>query len=368
MFSVTDHQLMTRALRLAERGLFITTPNPRVGCVIAREGQILGEGHTQPAGSDHAEVQALKHCQAQGNSPAGATAYVTLEPCSHFGRTPPCADALLKAGVARVVAAMRDPNPLVAGQGLARLAEAGIAVEVGLLEQEARELNIGFVARMERGRPWLRVKLAASLDGKTALMNGVSQWITGPAARRDVHALRARSCAMLTGIGTVFADDPRLTVREVETPRQPLRVVVDSELRISPTAKILHDGDTIVIYAAASEDKVQAVRATGAQVLALPSLSGRVDLPMLMDALGKLGMNEVTVEAGSQLNGALLQAGLVDELVLYLAPVLLGDKALGLFNLPELTSMAGRRELIIVDQRMVGQDLRLMARFKAQPR
>ncbi|MEW9900126.1 bifunctional diaminohydroxyphosphoribosylaminopyrimidine deaminase/5-amino-6-(5-phosphoribosylamino)uracil reductase RibD [Chitinivorax sp. PXF-14] len=368
MFSITDHQLMMRALRLAERGLFITTPNPRVGCVIAREGQILGEGHTQPAGSDHAEVQALKHCQAQGNSAAGATAYVTLEPCSHFGRTPPCADALLKAGVARVVAAMRDPNPLVAGQGLARLAEAGIAVEVGLLEHEARELNIGFVARMERGRPWLRVKLAASLDGKTALMNGVSQWITGPAARRDVHALRARSCAMLTGIGTVFADDPRLTVREVETTRQPLRVVVDSALRISPTAKILHDGDTTVIYASASEDKVQAVRATGAQVLALPSLSGRVDLPMLIDALGKLGMNEVTVEAGSQLNGALLQAGLVDELVLYLAPVLLGDKALGLFNLPELTSMAGRRELTIVDQRMVGQDLRLTARFKGQPR
>ncbi|WP_137936243.1 bifunctional diaminohydroxyphosphoribosylaminopyrimidine deaminase/5-amino-6-(5-phosphoribosylamino)uracil reductase RibD [Chitinivorax sp. B] len=361
MFSADDHRFMARALQLAVQGAWLTTPNPSVGCVLVRDGHILGEGHTLPAGQDHAEIQAIKDCLQRGDTPKGATAYVTLEPCSHHGRTPPCADKLAEAGIARVVAALTDPNPQVSGRGLQRLKAAGIRAEVGLLGEAARVHHIGFISRMERGQPWTRVKLAASLDGKTALNNGISQWITGPAARVDVHRLRARSCAMLTGIGTVLADNPQLNVREVLCSRQPARVVVDSQLRLPVDARLLEGGGVMVAHAIADSPRAAALQAMGVTLLHLPTTSGQVDLSALMTALGSAGMNEVTVEAGSQLCGALLNAGLVDELVLYLAPVLLGQHARGLFELPELTAMAGRHDLKWVDQRMVGQDLRLTA-------
>ncbi len=358
MFSAADHQYMARALRLAERGLWTTSPNPRVGCVIVGDGEVVGEGWHQRAGQPHAEVHALA---AAGRRARGATAYVTLEPCSHHGRTPPCAEALIAAGVGRVVAAMRDPNPQVAGQGLRKLEQAGIRVQSGLLAEQARELNIGFAARMTRGRPWLRVKTASSLDGKTALANGTSFWITGEAARRDVHRLRARSCAILTGIGTVLADDPRMDVREVETRRQPLRIVLDSGLRTPPAAKILAGGGTLVVGATDSLERVVRLEDAGAEVLLLPDGAGRVDLQGLLRELATREINEVMVEAGCTLNGALLQAGLVDELVMYTAPVLLGDRARGLFALPELTGMSQRRELRLRDVTMVGRDIRLRA-------
>lgn len=358
MFSAADHEFMARALQLARKGLFTTTPNPRVGCVLVREGAIVGEGWHARAGEAHAEVHALS---AAGGKAKGATAYVTLEPCSHHGRTPPCADALIAAGVARVVSAMRDPNPQVAGSGRDRLIAAGIAVEDGLLAAEARELNIGFVSRMERGRPWVRLKLAASLDGKTALANGRSQWITGPEARRDGHAWRARACAILTGAGTVRDDDPQLTVRDVETPRQPLRVVVDSHFETPPTARILRGGNTLV--AAASEDaaKAAALCAAGAEVVVLPNPHGKVDLPRLLTMLAGRGVNELHVEAGHKLNGSLLREGLVDELLLYFAPTLIGSGR-EMFPLPEITDFAGRRDLKILDLRRVGTDIRILAR------
>jgi diaminohydroxyphosphoribosylaminopyrimidine deaminase/5-amino-6-(5-phosphoribosylamino)uracil reductase len=360
MFSAADHEFMARALRLAGQGLWGTTPNPRVGCVIVKDGRVLGEGWHQRAGEAHAEIHAL---QAAGEAARGATAYVTLEPCSHHGRTPPCVDALLAAGVSRVVAAMQDPNPQVAGAGLTQLREAGIEADCGLLANEAAELNIGFVARMTRGRPWLRMKLAASLDGKTALENGVSQWITGPAARQDGHRWRARACALLTGIGTVRDDDPQLNVRGVDTPRQPLKVVVDSRLELPPDAKLLHGGG--VLLAAALEDSARAaaLRERGVDVVFLPGPGNKVDLPALMAELARRGVNEVHAEAGFKLNGSLLQAGLVDELLLYLAPCLIGDAARGMFNLPALASLDGKRTLAIRDARMVGADLRLLARF-----
>jgi diaminohydroxyphosphoribosylaminopyrimidine deaminase/5-amino-6-(5-phosphoribosylamino)uracil reductase len=360
MFSSADHQHMTQALRLAEKGLFSTSPNPRVGCVVVRDGVVVGEGWHKRAGLPHAEVNAL---HAAGERARGATAYVTLEPCSHHGRTPPCADALIAAGVARVVAAMPDPNPLVAGQGLERLRAAGIVVESGLLESEARELNIGFVSRMTRGRPWVRAKTASSLDGKTALANGVSQWITGPEARRDVHWLRARSCAVLTGIGTVLADDPQMNVRDVDTPRQPLRIVLDSALRMPPQAKMLASGKTLIVTASSDRERTVRLEDAGAEVLVLPGAPGKIDLAQLMQVLAVREINELMVEAGCTLNGALLQAGVVDELVMYVAPILLGDTARGLFGLPELTDMAGRREVRIVDTRMVGKDSRITARL-----
>lgn len=358
MFSAADHAFMARALQLARKGLFTTTPNPRVGCVLVRDGTVVGEGWHARAGEAHAEIHALA---AAGQQARGATAYVTLEPCSHHGRTPPCADALIESGVARVVAAMRDPNPQVGGNGLEKLRAAGIAFENGLMEAEARELNIGFVSRMERGRPWVRLKLAASLDGKTALNNGKSQWITGPEARRDGHAFRARACAILTGAGTVRDDDPRLTVRDVDTDRQPLRVVVDSHLETPSSARILEGGNTLV--AAASEDaaKTAALRAAGAEVVALPNPQGKVDLPRLLQALARRGVNELHVEAGHKLNGSLLREGLVDELLLYFAPTLLGSGR-EMFPLPELTDLAGRRDLKIVDLRRVGADIRILAR------
>jgi diaminohydroxyphosphoribosylaminopyrimidine deaminase / 5-amino-6-(5-phosphoribosylamino)uracil reductase len=360
MFSAADHEFMARALRLAENGLLTTTPNPRVGCVLVRDGVVVGEGWHLKAGEPHAEVHALR---AAGQAAHGATAYVTLEPCSHHGRTPPCCEALLSAGVVRVVAAMEDPNPLVAGQGLAWLRDAGIETACGLLEAEARELNIGFVSRMTRGRPWVRLKAAASLDGRTALNNGASQWITGTEARQDGHRWRARACALLTGIGTVREDDPLLTVRGIDTRRQPLRVVVDSRLEIRPTAQILQGDCVLVVGGAENHLLASVVEAAGAEVIFLPDESGKVDLAALMRELAKRGVNELHVEAGFKLNGSLLRAGLVDELLLYLAPSLIGDASRGLFNLPEIASLAEKRPLQWRDVRQVGADLRVLARF-----
>ena len=358
MFSAIDHEFMAQALRLAEKGLYTTTPNPRVGCVIVRDGKVVGSGWHECAGEPHAEIHALTQA---GELAQGATVYVTLEPCSHHGRTPPCAEALVRAGVGRLVVAMVDPNPQVAGEGLAQLQQAGIQTDIGLLEKEARELNIGFVSRMTCGRPWLRLKIAASLDGKTALNNGVSQWITGADARRDAHRLRARSCAVLTGIGTVLADDPMLNVREVETTRQPLRVVVDSALRMPLTAKMLLEEEILVVTASSDPVKAGRLREAGAEVLVLPPLDGRVDLARMLDELGKRGINEITVEAGRSLNGALVRQGLVDEFVIYFAPLLMGDRARGMFDLPELVEMGERRELRLIDVAMVGRDVRIRA-------
>jgi diaminohydroxyphosphoribosylaminopyrimidine deaminase/5-amino-6-(5-phosphoribosylamino)uracil reductase len=361
MFSAADHDFMARALLLARRGLYTTTPNPRVGCVIVKEGRIIGEGWHRRAGEAHAEALALQ--AAEGNA-RGATAYVTLEPCGHHGRTPPCASALIEAGMAHVVAAMRDPDPRVAGRGLSALAAAGIATECGLMEAEASELNIGFLSRMTRGRPWTRLKLAASLAGKTALGNGASQWITGPAARRDGHRWRARACAILSGIGTVRADDPRLNVRDVATGRQPLKVVVDARLELPPEARVLAGGGLLVACASDDGAKADALRQRGAELLCLPGGGGRVDLAALMAELGRRGINELHVEGGSRLDGALLDAGLADEILLYLAPCLIGNPARGLFDLPELVSLDGARRLSIKDARRIGDDLRVLARMK----
>lgn len=359
--NATDSVWMAQALHLAGRGLFTTTPNPRVGCVLVKDGAIIGEGWHEQAGDLHAEPRALR---AAGDKARGATAYVTLEPCSHFGRTPPCADALVAAGVARVVVAMQDPNPLVAGQGIARLRAAGIEVECGLMEAEVRNLNIGFVTRMTHGLPWVRSKIAMSLDGRTALANGESQWITGDAARRDVHVWRARSCAVLTGIDTVLEDDAQLSVRHIATTRQPLRVVLDSHLRISPDAKLFQSGQVLVVAATVNTEKAGALEKTGATVVVLADESGRVDLLATLRYLASIGCNEVLVEAGSTLNGALLKAGLVDELVLYFAPQLLGDMARGMAQLGELCSLDERVELEWQDVRHVGKDLRIVVKVK----
>ncbi len=363
-FSATDHACMAEALRLAAHGLFTTTPNPRVGCVLAKEGAIIGSGWHEKAGGPHAEINALHSVASKvgAGGTANCTAYVTLEPCSHHGRTPPCADALIAAGVTRVVVAMRDPNPLVAGQGLARLAAAGIRVESGLLEAEARELNIGFIARMTRGRPWLRLKVAMSLDGKTALANGRSQWITGPEARRDAHAWRARSCAVLTGSGTVHNDNPRLTVREVATTRQPLAVVVDSRLEV-PLEACLLERPTIIFTAQPDVGKMTALAERGCETVVLPNTAGKVDLPAMLMELGSRGINEVLVEGGMRLNGALLAAGLVDELLIYQAPLLLGDAARGMADLGLMKELAHARRLTVTDRRMLGADQRLLARL-----
>jgi diaminohydroxyphosphoribosylaminopyrimidine deaminase/5-amino-6-(5-phosphoribosylamino)uracil reductase len=361
MADARDSVWMARALQLAERGLYTTSPNPRVGCVLVKEDQIVGEGWHERAGQPHAEVHALR---AAGEAARGATAYVTLEPCSHHGRTPPCADALIAAGVARVVVVVQDPNPQVAGEGIEKLRNAGIAVESGLMEAAARELNIGFFARMTRGTPWVRSKTGMSLDGRTALANGVSQWITGPAARRDVQHWRARSCAVLTGAGTVLADDPRLNVREIETVRQPLRVILDNELQTQPSARMLKEEGVLIYTAVKDAAKIAALRQAGAAVEVLPDGAGQVDLPAVMCDLAQHGINEVLVEAGSTLNGALLRAGLVDELLLYVAPQLLGDAARGIAQLGELTALEQRIDLTWQDVRQVGADLRILARVK----
>lgn len=360
-FSVQDFEWMARALRLAERGLYTTTPNPRVGCVLVKAARVVGEGWHERAGESHAEIAAL---QAAGRKAEGATVYVTLEPCNHQGRTPPCVDALIAAKVKRVVAAMQDPNPQVAGSGIAKLREAGIVAETGVLEDEARELNIGFVSRMTRARPWLRIKIAASLDGKTALKNGVSQWITGPDARRDAHHWRARSCAVMTGIGTLRDDDPRLTVRDVPSGRQPLRVVVDSRLRIAPNANVLDGGPVLVATATHDAVKAEALAAKGAELVQLPNPEGKVDLQQLLRHLAKLGMNEVLVEAGMNLDSALLRAGVVDELLIYMAPHMLGHAARGMLDLGELEKMNQRLDLMVRDTRSFGPDVRILARIK----
>lgn len=358
--NVEDSQWMAQALRLAERGLFTTTPNPRVGCVLVKDGAIVGEGWHERAGDPHAEPIALR---VAGDRAQGATAYVTLEPCSHQGRTPPCADALIAAGVVRVVIAMQDPNPLVSGQGITKLRAAGIEVECGLMEAEARALNIGFVTRMTSGLPWVRSKIAMSLDGRTALANGESQWITGEAARRDVHVWRARSCAVMTGIDTVLEDDAQLSVRFVPTSRQPLRVVLDSHLRISQNAKIFQGGRVLVVAATVDTEKIEALERAGVTVVVLEDESGRVDLHATLRHLASIGCNEILVEAGSTMNGALLKEGLVDELVLYFAPQLLGDMARGMAQLGELNSLNERVELEWQDVRHVGKDLRVTAKI-----
>ncbi len=344
--------MMARALSLAEKGLYTATPNPRVGCVMTKDEEIIAEGWHEKAGAPHAEAIALGKA---GSRAAGATVYVGLEPCNHFGRTPPCAAALINAKVARVVAAMRDPNPNASGGGAA-LEAAGIRFEHGLMQDAARELNIGFVSRMTRGRPWVRLKAAATLDGRSALANGKSQWITGPEARRDGHRWRARACAILTGIGTVKADDPRLTVREIETPRQPLRVVVDSRLETPPIARIL-EGGNVLIFTAASGKTVN-----GAETVLLPNKHQKVDLPRMLEELGRRGVNELHVEAGFKLNGSLVREGCVDEVLLYLNPSFLGDSAQGIVDLPAPPSLAGRTKLRILSFDRLGEDFRILAR------
>ncbi|MCD0504194.1 bifunctional diaminohydroxyphosphoribosylaminopyrimidine deaminase/5-amino-6-(5-phosphoribosylamino)uracil reductase RibD, partial [Bordetella petrii] len=353
---------MRRALALARSVMYTTTPNPRVGCVIVRDGQVLGEGATQPPGGPHAEIGALRDAAARGAAVQGATVYVTLEPCSHHGRTPPCVDALLQARPARVVVAMGDPNPQVNGQGLARLRAAGIAVATGICHDEALEVNPGFVARMSRGTPWAWVKMAASLDGRSALHNGVSQWITGEAARADGHAWRARSCVVLTGMGTVRKDNPRLNVRAVATPRPPRKAVVDGGFDIPEDAR-LFDGTEVLIFTARPDaDKAARLADRNARVIALPAEQpGRVDLSAMMRWLGEHDVNEVHIEAGAGLGGAMMSAGCVDELLVYLAPVLLGDAA-AMLRLPLIEHLDGAWRCEFTDVQRVGADLRLRAR------
>lgn len=369
MTSADDFRFMARALALARRGLYGTDPNPRVGCVIVNAGRVVGEGWHARAGEPHAEANALA---AAGAAARGATVYVTLEPCRHQGRTGPCTRLLTEAGVARVVAAVVDADPRTAGRGLAELAEAGIAVESGVLHAPAAALNVGFLSRHRRGRPFVRLKLAASLDGRTALASGESKWITGPAARRDVQRLRARSSAVLTGIGTLLADDPALTVRSAELldgageappPRQPLRVVLDSRLRTPGAARMLGEpGKTLIATAGGGEERdARELAHRGAEVVRLGGADGRVDLSALMAELARREVNEVLAECGPTLAGALLEAALVDELVVYVAPALLGDGARGMFHLPQLERMAERRPLRLLDVRAVGPDLRIVA-------
>jgi diaminohydroxyphosphoribosylaminopyrimidine deaminase/5-amino-6-(5-phosphoribosylamino)uracil reductase len=350
---------MAQALHLAERGLLTTTPNPRVGCILVNDGVVVGEGWHARAGEPHAEPHALRMADAKAK---GATAYVTLEPCSHFGRTPPCTDALIATGVTRVVVAMQDPNPFVSGKGLAKLRDAGIEVECGLMEAEARTLNIGFVKRMSLGLPWVRSKIAASLDGRTALANGESQWITGEAARRDVHLWRARSCAVMTGIDTVLQDDAQLSVRYIPTTRQPLRVVLDSHLRIPYSAKIFQGGQVLIVTATPDANKIASLEQAGAMVAVLADENGRVDLLATLRHLASIGCNEVLVEAGSTLNGAMLKAGLIDELVLYFAPQLMGNLARGIAQLGEMETLDQSVKLVWQDVRQVGKDLRVLAK------
>jgi diaminohydroxyphosphoribosylaminopyrimidine deaminase/5-amino-6-(5-phosphoribosylamino)uracil reductase len=357
-----DRDGMALALAWAAKGMYITAPNPRIGCVIVRDGEVIGAGHTQPAGQAHAEIQAMRDAAARGKDVRGATAYVTLEPCSHYGRTPPCSNALVQAGLGRVVAAMTDPNPLVAGRGMAQLEAAGIAVSQGVLAGQAYELNIGFFTRMRHGRPWVRLKTAASLDGATALDSGESQWITSQEARADGHAWRARANAILTGIGTVKADDPQLTVRGIDTPLQPRRVIVDSRLDIALDARILQGAPCWIVAAAPDPAKEAALRAAGHELILLPNAQGKVDLPALMLELGRREINELHVEAGAKLNASLLREGCVDELLVYLAPSLIGPGQ-GMFALPPLARLADKLALRFHAVSQVGPDLRILARF-----
>lgn len=357
---------MQRALALAQSSLTLTSPNPRVGCVIATDdGTILGEGHTQRAGEAHAEVMALRDAHARGNSVVGATAFVTLEPCSHQGRTGPCCDALVAAGIGKVVASLTDPNPLVAGQGFARLQAAGVDVQVGPGAAESRELNIGFFSRMVRQRPWVRLKVASSLDGRTALDNGISQWITSLEARTDGHAWRARACAILTGIGTVLQDRPRLDVRLVPTQRQPAIAVVDSTLRTPPNAPLFIADRACYIYACEKNEVRQAaLEARGAKVVYLPDGHGRVNLAAVMTDLAQRQINELHVEAGAALNGALIEADLIDEYLVYLAPVVIGQGR-PMAQMGPLSDLTHAHRLSLTSVDTIGQDVRLLARSMA---
>jgi diaminohydroxyphosphoribosylaminopyrimidine deaminase/5-amino-6-(5-phosphoribosylamino)uracil reductase len=357
---------MAQAVRLARQGIYSTHPNPNVGCVVVAQGAVVGSGWHQRAGGPHAEIHALREA---GEKARHADMYLTLEPCSHHGRTPPCADALVDAGVRRVVVAMQDPNPLVAGQGLERLRAAGIEVETGLLEGQARAMNPGFVSRMQRGRPWVRVKLASSLDARTAMASGESKWITGDAARHDVQRLRARSSAIVTGIGTVLADDPSMNVRlearqlkGVEPVRQPLRVVMDTQLAMPAQAKMLSlPGDTLLVTGIQDNDRQRALQQAGAEVVAIDVGQGRLEPEAVLKLLAEREINEVLLECGPTLAGAFLSAELVDELVLYIAPHLMGDSARGLFHLPGLQQMRDRIALEWLDVRQVGDTLRVTA-------
>ena len=369
--SERDTALMQQALALATQAVGLTDPNPRVGCVItAADGRVIGRGHTQEAGGPHAEVMALRDAIANGEPLAGATAYVTLEPCAHHGRTPPCCDALVQAGITRVLSAITDPNPLVAGQGLGRLRAAGVdvvALDAGPLQQQALELNIGFFSRMQRGTPWVRLKAAVSLDGRTALLNGASQWITGEAARSDGHAFRRRAGAVLTGVGTVLGDNPRLDVRLVPTARQPLRVIVDSALRTPPAARLLDAPGSTLVYAAHDLPQPRALlQERGAEVVLLPGTGGRVDLAAVLRDLGARGINELHVEAGQVLNGAFVQAGLVDEVLVYIAPLLLGPGR-DLAGFGPLQQLQQAQRLRFVEVSPVGADLRVIARRADAP-
>ncbi|WP_427999712.1 bifunctional diaminohydroxyphosphoribosylaminopyrimidine deaminase/5-amino-6-(5-phosphoribosylamino)uracil reductase RibD [Acidovorax sp.] len=366
--ATSSEQHTTQALELATQALCLSNPNPRVGCVItAPDGRVLGQGFTQQAGGPHAEVMALRDAAARGNEVRGAIAYVTLEPCSHQGRTGPCCDALIGAGVGKVVASLADPNPLVSGQGFARLRTAGVDVVVGPGAKESRELNIGFFSRMLRGTPWVRIKTAASLDGTTALANGQSQWITSPAARADGHAWRSRACAVLTGIGTVLDDDPRLDVREVATPRQPHLVIVDSQLQTPLEARLFSvPGRTCLIYTVSDDAaKKAALEGRGATVIHLPNPQGKVDLRAMLKDLGQRSVNELHVEAGHKLNGSFLREGLVDEMLLYLAPRLLGP-GLGMAQTKPLHTLADGTALEYVSVERIGPDLRIVARVQGR--
>jgi len=358
-FTAHDYQFMARAIRLAARGLYTTDPNPRVGCVIVQDSDIVGEGWHERAGEPHAEVHALRQA---GERARGATAYVSLEPCCHHGRTPPCSDALIGAGVSRVVVAMADPNPRVAGMGIQQLQNAGIRVESGLLEAQAAALNPGFIKRMQKRRPYVRNKLAMSLDGRTAMADGESKWITAEDARQDVQRLRARSSAILTGVGTVLADDPALSVRLPQVERQPLRVVIDTHLSTPISARLLQQpGRTLIMTASTDPDLQETLRTAGAEVMRVASDGQTVDLPAVLDLLAEQEINEVLLETGATLSGAMLQAGLIDEMVIYMAPILMGDAARGLYRLPQLEHMADRMDLEIRDLRAVGRDLRITA-------
>ncbi|MDO8440526.1 MAG: bifunctional diaminohydroxyphosphoribosylaminopyrimidine deaminase/5-amino-6-(5-phosphoribosylamino)uracil reductase RibD [Polaromonas sp.] len=363
--------MMQHALALATNGLTLTSPNPRVGCVITSpDGQLLGQGHTQRTGGPHAEIMALRDATGRGHSAVGATAYVTLEPCSHHGRTGPCCDALIAAGIKKVVASIADPNPLVSGQGFERLRAAGIEVSVLDTDDPAalatRELNIGFFSRMIRKTPWVRMKVAASLDGKTALDNGASQWITSDAARTDGHAWRARASAVLTGIGTVLQDNPRLDVRLVATPRQPHLVVVDSRLETPLDAHLFMAGRALYIYAAEQNDaKKSALEARGASVIYLPGANGKVDLAAMLRDLAQREVNELHVEAGHKLNGSLIREGLVDEFVVYLAPKLIGQGA-GIASFGPITELSQAVDLEFRSADRLGPDLRVVARVKGR--
>ena len=365
--------MIEQALLLARQAQTLSAPNPAVGCVlVSAAGEVIGQGHTQAVGGPHAEVMALRDAASRGHAVTGATAYVTLEPCAHQGRTGPCSEALVTAGIAKVIASLEDPNPLVAGQGFARLRAAGITVEVGAGADAAREINIGFFSRMLRHTPWVRMKMAASLDGTTALSNGHSQWITGAQARADGHAWRARACAVLTGIGTVLQDDPQLNVRAVPTQRQPHRVVVDSQLQTPLNAKLFSaqassDGEVWIYTASQDADKTQALQAQGAHVTCLPGPGGKVDLAALVQDLAKRQVNALHVEAGFKLNGSLVRAGLIDEFLVYLAPQWLGPGQ-GMLALPGLESLADAVPLEFMSADRIGPDLRLLARAAGRGR